>query len=50
MLMKIRNRLLFGRDRYGQDLYEFLTSLSLDEETIEAVYHSNAERIVSVTG
>ncbi len=46
-LTRHRERLLFGRDRYGRDLHEFLGSLSLDEETIERIYHTNAESLVA---
>lgn len=41
-----QDRLLFGRDTYGQKLHEFLLTLDLDETVVEKVYHGNAERLV----
>jgi predicted TIM-barrel fold metal-dependent hydrolase len=40
------DRLLFGRDYYGQDLHRFLSGLQLNEEVVERVYHRNAEKLV----
>jgi len=44
---RYRDRLLFGRDYYGQDLHRFLSSLPLSQEVVEKVYHQNAERLVA---
>jgi predicted TIM-barrel fold metal-dependent hydrolase len=43
---RYRDRLLFGRDYYGQELHRFLGSLSLTPEVLEGIYHRNAEKVV----
>jgi len=45
-IIEHQDRLLFGRDRYGQDLHNFLLTLDLDATVVEKIYHSNAERLV----
>jgi predicted TIM-barrel fold metal-dependent hydrolase len=40
------DRLLFGRDYYGQKLHEFLQTLPLPADVVENIYHRNAERLV----
>ena len=40
------DRLLFGRDRYGDDLLGYLESLPLDGSLRQKVYHENARRLV----
>lgn len=44
---RYNERLLFGRDYYGQDLYRFLGSLPLSQEVVEKVYHQNAEGLAA---
>lgn len=44
------DRLLFGRDDYGQDLHNFLKTLPLDAEVIEKVYWRNAEELLGDEG
>ncbi len=44
-LTTYHERLLFGRDYYGQDLHEFLQTLSLPAEVTERIYWQNAERL-----
>lgn len=41
------SRLLFGRDYYGRDLYDFLQSLHLPAAVQAQLYHQNAERLLS---
>ena len=43
-----QDRLLFGRDYYGSDLHDFLSTLPLQEETIRRIYRENALRLVPV--
>lgn len=45
-LSEFSHKLLFARDYYGADLHEVLSSLDLPEETIQAVFHKNAEKLV----
>jgi predicted TIM-barrel fold metal-dependent hydrolase len=45
-LTRYSDRLLFGRDYYGQALHEFLQSLPLSQQVAERIYHGNAERLV----
>ncbi len=45
-LGRFRDRLLFGRDYYGQELHEFLQGLGLSGDVMEKIYHRNAERLV----
>lgn len=49
-LNRYHDRLLFGRDYYGQDLHHFLGDLALSDEVRENIYHRNAERIVPASG
>jgi len=41
------DRLLFGRDYYGNELNTFLQTLPLAPETVEKVYWRNAERLAA---
>jgi len=43
------DRLLFGRDRYGDDLDRFLQTLGLPEDVLTKVYCRNALRLVPLT-
>jgi predicted TIM-barrel fold metal-dependent hydrolase len=46
-LQRYQDRLLFGRDYYGQELHQFLQTLELGQEAVEKIYHRNAERLVT---
>jgi len=43
---RYHDRLLFGRDFYGQELHAFMSGLSLSQEVREGIYHRNAEKVV----
>ena len=45
-LQRHRNRLLFARDFYGDELHTFLATLSLDPETERLLYRENALALV----
>jgi len=45
-LTRYQDRLLFGRDYYGQELHEFLQTLDLPAEIVEKIYHRNAEKLL----
>ena len=47
-LLKYHQRILFGRDYYDSKLHEFLQSLDLPDETVENIYHKNAERLFRI--
>jgi predicted TIM-barrel fold metal-dependent hydrolase len=49
-LKRYANRLLFGRDFYGQDLHRYLMRLKLPGAVLEKIYHRNAESLVSPPG
>ncbi len=49
-LTRYADRLLFGRDYYGQELHTFLQTLPLPAEVIEKIYWQNAERLVAGPG
>ena len=44
-LCDFSDRILFGRDYYGGDLNEFLTSLSLPQDVRDKLYFGNALRL-----
>lgn len=46
LLTRFSDRFLFGRDYYGGDLMTFLETLNLPDETREAIFWQNAERLV----
>ncbi len=46
-LTRYADRLLFGRDYYGQELHTFLQTLPLPAEVVEKIYWKNAERLVA---
>ncbi len=46
-LTRYADRLLFGRDIYGTLLHEFLASLPLPDDVVQAIYWRNAERLVA---
>lgn len=48
-LQRFSDRLLFGRDYYGQDLHQFLQALDLPTAVIEQIYHGNAEKLLGGT-
>jgi predicted TIM-barrel fold metal-dependent hydrolase len=45
-LIRFADRLLFGRDYYGGDLLDFLSSLELPVEIQEKIFYRNALRLV----
>lgn len=45
-IIRYADRLLFGRDRYGDDLDRFLQTLDLPEQVQENIYFKNALRLV----
>lgn len=45
-LTRFADRLLFGRDYYGGQLFQFLQSLELAHGTLEKIYWKNAESLV----
>ncbi|HEX9898174.1 MAG TPA: hypothetical protein VGC81_03055 [Candidatus Methylomirabilis sp.] len=45
-LARFADRLLFGRDYYGQELHEFLQTLDLPGDVCEKLYFRNALRLV----
>jgi len=47
-LLTYHDRLLFGRDYYGQELHELLQSLDLPEDVAEDIYHRNAEKLLRI--
>lgn len=46
-LCRYADRLLFGRDNYGQDLHQSLQTLDLPQDVLDKLYFRNAERLVS---
>jgi predicted TIM-barrel fold metal-dependent hydrolase len=46
-LTKYHERLLFGRDYYGGELHQFLSTLPLEEKVVEAIYQGNARKLVA---
>ena len=48
-LGRCADRLLYGRDNYGNDLQEYLNSLDLDPDVREKIYHRNAEKLLGET-
>ncbi len=40
------DRLLFGRDTYGGQLLEFITTLNLPAATLQKIYHLNADKLI----
>lgn len=47
-LCRYADRLLFGRDYYGQELHTFLKTLDLPGDVTEKIYHQNATRLLAV--
>lgn len=47
-LIRFADRLLFGRDQYGPDHQDFLTTLDLSEEVRHKLFFANANRLVPV--
>jgi len=45
-LSRFADRLLFGRDGYGQELHQFLQTLDLPAEVTRKIYCDNARRLV----
>ncbi len=45
-LERFQDRLLFGRDCYGQELHDFLQSREVPQTVVEKIYHQNAQRLV----
>ena len=46
-LQRFSDRLLFGRDYYGGELHEFLSTLDLPMDIVETIYWQNAEKLLS---
>jgi predicted TIM-barrel fold metal-dependent hydrolase len=46
-ITRYADRLLFGRDYYGTELHEFLSTLDLPAAVVEKIYWQNAERLVA---
>lgn len=47
-LTRNADRMLFARDYYGGDLWEFLKSLKLKKEVMAKITHENAQRLLSM--
>lgn len=47
-LTRFADRLLFGRDYYGKDLWNFLRSLELKKGVMAKIAHENAQRLLSM--
>jgi predicted TIM-barrel fold metal-dependent hydrolase len=45
-LQRFSDRLLFGRDYYGQELNDFVMSLSLPQAVLEKIYHENVSGLL----
>jgi predicted TIM-barrel fold metal-dependent hydrolase len=45
-LSRFADKLVFGRDYYGQELHEFLQTLVLPQEAVEKIYWQNAEGLL----
>ncbi len=45
-LTQYADRLLFGRDQYGHDLFHFLQSLDLPDDVREKIYFRNARKLI----
>ena len=45
-IIRYADRLLFGRDQYGNDLDKFLPTLDLPEDVLTRVHSENALRLV----
>lgn len=48
-ILRFEDRLLFGRDYYGSELFDFLTSLDLPESTWRKIGRDNAEKLLENT-
>jgi predicted TIM-barrel fold metal-dependent hydrolase len=48
-ILRFEDRLLFGRDYYGSELFDFLTSLDLPETTWQKIGRDNAEKLLENT-
>jgi len=46
-ITRYADRLLYGRDSYGNDLQEFLDSLDLPADVRQKIYHENAEKLLA---
>ncbi|UCC72353.1 MAG: amidohydrolase family protein [Gemmatimonadota bacterium] len=46
-ILRFADRLLFGRDYYGTELYDFLMSLNLPSDVWRKIGRENAERLLS---
>ncbi|MCG3148640.1 MAG: hypothetical protein PCFJNLEI_02085 [Verrucomicrobiae bacterium] len=46
-LTRYHDRLLFGRDCFGQETHDFLKTLKLPKRVRENIYYRNAERLVA---
>jgi len=46
-LKRFSDRLLFGRDYYGGELHEFLSTLDLPMDVVEKIYWQNAEKLLA---
>lgn len=46
-LERFQDRLLFGRDYYGQELHEFLSQHELPAGVTEKIYYLNAEKLLA---
>lgn len=46
-IQRYGERLLFGRDYYGGDLKDFLTTLDLPSSVLSRLYHENAESLLT---
>lgn len=49
-LHRFADKIVFGRDYYGQELHNFLQTLDLPAETSEKIYWQNAERLLEKRG
>jgi predicted TIM-barrel fold metal-dependent hydrolase len=48
-ILRFEDRLLFGRDYYGAELFAFLTSLDLPDSTWRKLGRDNAEKLLAAT-
>jgi hypothetical protein len=45
-LAQFSDRLLFGRDQYGEELQQFLETLDLSQDVADKIHYQNAQRLV----
>jgi predicted TIM-barrel fold metal-dependent hydrolase len=48
LIQRFQDRLLFGRDQYGDALRQYLLSLNLPADLLAKLFHGNAQRLLSL--